>query len=139
MPRKPKALVFDAWSIIAYFEDEPAGGKVEELIANAHENKISLLMSVVNVGELWYVLAREVSEEEADSTVTELRQLGVEFVDAEWKLAQEAARFKSKNKMSFADCFAAALALEIKAELVTGDQEFRQVEGRIKVHWLSPI
>lgn len=135
MPRKPKALVLDAWSIMAYFEDEPAGEKVEELIGDAHENEISLMMSVVNVGEVWYILAREVSVEEADSSVTELRQLGVEFVDADWDLTQEAARIKSKHKMSFADCFAAAIAKENKAELVTGDQEFKQVE-EIKVHWV---
>jgi predicted nucleic acid-binding protein len=136
MPRKPKALVFDAWSIMAYFEDEPAGERVEELIANAHENEISLLMGVVNVGEVWYILAREVSEVEADSTISELRQMGIEFVDADWGLAQEAARFKSKHKMSFADCFAAALAKEKKAELVTGDQEFTQIEGQVKIQWL---
>jgi predicted nucleic acid-binding protein len=135
MARKPKALVFDAWSIIAYLEDEPAGEKVEEIIVDAHENGASLLMSVVNVGEVWYILAREVSEEEANSSIAELRQFGIEFIDADWKLAQEAARFKSKYKMSFADCFAAALAKENKADLVTGDQEFKQIE-QIKIEWL---
>ena len=95
-----------------------------------------MMMSVVNVGEVWYILAREVSEEEADSSIGELAQLGVEFIDADWKLAQEAARFKAKHKMSFADCFAAALTKENKADLVTGDQEFKQIEGQIRVHWL---
>jgi ribonuclease VapC len=137
MPHKPKALVLDSWSVLAYFEDEPAGQQVADVLANAHENKIPLLISVVNAGELWYILAREVSEEEADRSTAELRQLGIEFVDASWKLAREAARLKSKNKMPFADCFAAALAKENKAELVTGDHEFKQVEGQVKVHWVD--
>jgi predicted nucleic acid-binding protein len=47
-----------------------------------------------------------------------------------------AAQFKVKGKMSFADCFAAALAKENKADLVTGDQEFKQVEGEVKIHWM---
>jgi predicted nucleic acid-binding protein len=38
--------------------------------------------------------------------------------------------------MSLADCFAATLAKERKADLVTGDQEFRQVESEIKVLWV---
>jgi predicted nucleic acid-binding protein len=38
--------------------------------------------------------------------------------------------------MSLADCLAAALAKQHKAELLTGDAEFRQVESAIKVHWL---
>jgi predicted nucleic acid-binding protein len=38
--------------------------------------------------------------------------------------------------MSYADCFAAALAKLRKAELVTGDEEFKQVEGEIKIRWI---
>ena len=38
--------------------------------------------------------------------------------------------------MSYADCFAAALAKEKKTELLTGDKEFKQAEGEIKIHWL---
>jgi predicted nucleic acid-binding protein len=35
--------------------------------------------------------------------------------------------------MSYADCFAAALAKWSKAELVTGDPDFKQVEGEIRI------
>jgi predicted nucleic acid-binding protein len=38
--------------------------------------------------------------------------------------------------MSYADCFAAALAKERKAEVVTGDPEFKQIEPEVKVHWI---
>ncbi len=137
MPRKPKALVLDSWSVLAYLEDEPAGQQVADIIANAHEDGIPLMITVVNAGEIWYITARETSEEEADRTVSELTQLGVAFVDAGWKLAREAARFKAKGKMSFADCFAAALAKENKADLVTGDPEFKQVEDEVRVAWLG--
>jgi predicted nucleic acid-binding protein len=41
--------------------------------------------------------------------------------------------FKSSNKMSYADCFAAALAKLRKVELVTGDGDFRQVEGEVRL------
>ena len=51
-------------------------------------------------------------------------------------LARQAGTFKSKNRMSFADCFAASLAKEHKADLVTGDKEFKQVEGDIRIVWL---
>lgn len=39
--------------------------------------------------------------------------------------------------MSYADCFAAALARKRQAELVTGDPEFREVEDEIKVVWIG--
>ncbi len=137
MARKPKALVLDSWSVIAYFEDEPAAKQIADLIANAHEEEIPVYMSVVNIGEVWYILARGVSEEEANQSVKELRDLRIQFEDVNWELAQEAARLKSKHKMSYADCFAAALANNQKADLVTGDNEFKQFEAQVKIHWVE--
>ena len=136
MPKKPKALVLDSWAVLAYLEDEPAGKKVADLIADAHDDGIPLLMTVVNVGEVWYIIAREVSEAEADNAVRQLRDLGIEFVEADWKLTRDAAAFKAKQRMSFADCFAAALAKREKAELVTGDREFKSIEDEVKVRWV---
>jgi predicted nucleic acid-binding protein len=136
MPRKPKAIVLDSWAVIAYLEGEPAAEKVADHIADAHENEIPLFMSVVNAGEVWYIIAREASVGDADRSIRELRHLGIEFVDADWPLAHEAGGFKSKHKMSFADCFAAALAKDKKALLLTGDREFRQVQKDIDIDWL---
>jgi len=136
MARKPKALVLDSWSILAYLEDEPAGQQVADLIADAHESDTPLMMAVVNAGEIWYIAARETSEDVADRTIMDLLQLGIQFIDADWKLTREAARSKVKCKMSFADCFAVALAKENKADLITGDPEFKQVESEVKILWL---
>jgi len=136
MPKKPKAIVLDSWAVIAYLEDEQAAEKVADIIADAHEAGIPLLMSVVNAAEVWYIVARETSTSEADASIKQLRDLGIEFVDADWELAKDAGYFKSKNKMSFADCFAAALARQRKAHLATGDQEFKQVDNEIAVIWL---
>ncbi|MFN2494019.1 MAG: PIN domain-containing protein, partial [Pyrinomonadaceae bacterium] len=98
---------------------------------------IPLLMTVVNAGEVWYIVAREASAADADASIKQLRDLGIEFIDADWELAKGAGYFKSKNKMSFADCFAAALARQRKAHLATGDLEFKQVEQEINVDWLT--
>ena len=136
MAKKAKAYVLDTWAVIAYLEDEPSGAQVEELIATAHEEQIPIYMSVVNVGEVWYTLAREVSEEEADAGVKLLSDLRIQFENADWELTQEAARFKSQNKMSYADAFAAALTKVKKADLVTGDHEFKLLDGQIKISWI---
>ena len=136
MAKKAKAYVLDTWAIIAYLEDEPSGEQIEELIATAHEEQIPIYMSIVNLGEVWYIVAREVSEEEADASIKILRDLRIQFEDADWSLTLEAARFKSRNKMSYADCFAAALAKCKKADLVTGDKEFIPLDGEIKISWV---
>jgi len=136
MQRKPKAIVLDSWAVIAYLEGESSAKKVADHIADAHEQNIPLLISVVNAGEVWYIIAREASVSDADRSITELRHLGIEFIDADWTLAHEAGGFKSKYKMSFADCFAAALAKHRKALLLTGDPEFKQVGTQITIDWL---
>lgn len=137
MPRKPKAIVLDSWAVIAYLEGEAAAEKVADQIADAHENEIPLLMSVVNAGEVWYIFARETSVAEADRSIFQLRHLGIEMVEADWTLAHEAASFKARHKMSFADCFAAALAKQKKATLLTGDAEFMQLQADISIDWLA--
>lgn len=136
MARKPKAFVLDSWAVLAYLQAEAAGQKIADLIADALEQGVPLLMSVMNAGEVWYIFAREISEAEADKAVESLRHLGVEFIDVDWKLARQAAAYKSNKKMSYADCFAAALAKENKAELITGDKEFKQVESEVQIRWV---
>jgi predicted nucleic acid-binding protein len=136
MPKKAKSIVLDTWAVVAYFEDETAGEKVADIIADAHEQQIPLLMTTVNAGEAWYIVARQSSATDADVSIQQLRGLGIEFVDADWNLALGAAHFKSRNRMSFADAFAAALAKQREANLVTGDPEFRQIEREVAIHWL---
>lgn len=136
MPRKPKALVLDSWAVLAYLGDEASGQEVADLITNALENRIPMYMSIVNAGEVWYILAREMSEAQADGAVTDLTGLGIELIDADWSLTRLAGTFKARHKMSYADCFAAALAKDRKADLVTGDKEFKQVEGEVSIRWL---
>ena len=136
MARKPKALVFDSWAVLAYLGDEASSQAVADLIAGAHENRVPMYMSSVNAGEVWYILAREISETEADKAVADLVGLGIELIDTDWPLTRIAAGFKARHRMSYADCFAAALAKNHKADLVTGDKEFKQVEGEVGIHWL---
>jgi hypothetical protein len=59
------------------------------------------------------------------------------LVGDDLRLARQAAVFKASYRLSLADAFAAALAKEKKAELVTGDPEFKALEKEIKIVWLK--
>jgi predicted nucleic acid-binding protein len=128
-------LVLDSWAVLSYLGDEPAAAQIADLIASAHEADTPIYMSVVNIGEVWYIIAREVSAGDADACIKTLRDLRIQFVDADWELAHSAAQFKAHYKMSFADCFAAALTLQKEAVLVTGDREFEPLEKKITIQW----
>ena len=134
--KKPKSIVLDSWALMAYFENEPAAEQVADAIADAQENGVPLLMSVINVGEVWYATARRRSIKDADEAISDLRSLGIKFVEADWELTNIAATYKARGGISYADCFAAALAKQNKAALVTGDREFRQLEKEIEMVWL---
>jgi predicted nucleic acid-binding protein len=65
-----------------------------------------------------------------------LMGLPVEVVAADLDMAEGAGRIKAAHKMSLAACFAAALAIQKKAEIYTGDPEFRSVETEVKIVWI---
>ena len=128
--------VLDSYALMAFFEDEPGADFVRGLIHKAVESNTNLLMSIVNLGEVWYSIARTNSPELADQYIHEIKGTGIEIVDIDWALTRQAAAFKANGNISYADCFAAALAKTRKAELVTGDKEFRSLDDEIKVSWL---
>jgi predicted nucleic acid-binding protein len=66
-----------------------------------------------------------------------LSKLPIEAVPADLPLAKQAAAFQAAKRMSYADCFAAALAKLRGGRLVTGDPEFREVEPEIPILWLA--
>jgi predicted nucleic acid-binding protein len=131
-----QAKVLDSWAIIAFFENEPAAQHVEELLISSLERNNKLFICVVNLGEVWYSIARAYSPEAADTVVQQTLSLGVETVPVDWELALRAVRFKARGNIAYADCFAAALAIEREAELVTGDPEFEQFQDEVKINRL---
>jgi len=131
--------VLDSWALVAFFEDEPAADRVEHLLRRAEQEKLRLLLCVVNWGEIYHNTMRQVSQEAAEQKAREIALLPIEIVPVgdDLQLVREAAKLKAKYRLSYADCFAAALAKTRKAELVTGDPEFKQVQSQIKISWLA--
>ena len=128
--------VFDSWALLAFLEDEPSAAKVEDLIAQANESRGRLLISVINLGEIWYSLARSRSEKAADQAVDEIVRLGFKTIGVDWPLTRQSASFKARYRLAYADCFAAALAKINQCPLVTGDPEFKQLKKEIQVLWV---
>ncbi len=132
-------MVLDAHALMVLFNDEPGADEVENILLKAESGSPKLLMSVVNWGEIYYSILRGASQELADAKAHEIAGMQIELVpvDADdLELVRQAAAFKATRKMSYADCFAAALAKIKNAELVTGDRKFKQLARDVKIHWL---
>ncbi len=135
MPAAP--VVLDSFALVAYFRDEPGAEKVEALLAKAAATERPLHMTEVNYAETKYTLIRKDGLESWEASAAVLVGLPIEFHPIDRRLADQAADFKARHKLSLADAFAAALAKEKKAELLTGDPEFKALEKEIKIAWLK--
>ena len=129
--------VLDSWALMALFNNEPAAGAVEKILEQASAERHKLLMSVVNWGEIYYAVMRGASPNLAEQKIREIAAMPIELVAADLDQAHQAAIFKAAGRMSYADCFGAALAKLKNAEFVTGDLEFKEVEREIKINWLK--
>ncbi len=129
--------VLDSWALMALFQGESAADEVERLVSLAATDRHQLLMSVVNWGEIYYSIRRGASREMAEQKVREMASMPIEIVPADLPQTHQAAIFKATRKMSYADCFGAALAKLRHAEFVTGDPEFKGMEEEIKINWLK--
>jgi predicted nucleic acid-binding protein len=127
--------VLDSYALLAFFEDEPGADFVRSLLLEAEAGNVKLAMCVVNLGEVWYSIARAVSPTQADALIEEILAMSIEIVDAGWELTYQAATFKARGGLSYSDCYAAALGKLQQAEIVTGDREFEKLSGEITITW----
>jgi len=130
------AKVLDSWALLCYLEQEPGYEKIIELFEKAVESSKPLLMCVVNWGEVYYQVLRRFGDQKAQEIEQLIQTFPITLVEVNKELTREAARIKATKRMAYADCFAVALARLKKAELYTGDPEFKAVEKDIKVVWL---
>lgn len=130
----PKVL--DSWALLCYLEEEAGYEKIIHLFEKATELSEPLLMSVINWGEVYYQVARRYGEPQAREIERMIQSFPIAVIDADRELTREAARLKAGKPLAYADCFAAALAKIKKAELYTGDPEFKAVEKEVEVIWL---
>ena len=131
------AKVLDSFALIAYFRDEPGAGTTEELLVSAGKKDSPLLMTDVNYAEVKYSIVKKDGAQAWAEAAKILQGLPIDFHSTTRALADTAADFKARFKLSLADAFAAALAKERKAELVTGDPEFADLESEIKIVWMT--
>jgi ribonuclease VapC len=128
-----KEYVLDANAVLRYFGVSEGQGtnKVRALFEQAERGQASLSMSVINLGEVLYVLLKHVGESRARHYVQVLQHV-VTMVEADTAQALGAAEMKRKYKLGCADSFAAMLAMTLKATLVSADPAFEKLGKTLK-------
>ncbi|RPH53008.1 MAG: type II toxin-antitoxin system VapC family toxin [Desulfobacteraceae bacterium] len=133
--KKPK-YILDSYALLAYFQAEPAGAKVRTILKEASSGHVAAFMSVISLGEIYYIIARKRGKEKAAEITEDISRLPVDLVDVTTKRVLAAAHVKALHPISYADAFVVATAEEFSATIVTGDPEFKETESSAAVFWL---
>ncbi len=135
----PDIFVIDACALIALFRKEPGWEKVSLRIKQATDGEAMLLMHNASVAEVYYdSLYYDASK--ADQLLKSLNGLPVQFIShLNHDFIKAIGFYKTKYKVSFADCFVLATAEIYDAAVVTSDHhEFGPIEkdGRLRFEWI---
>ncbi|OGD24163.1 MAG: hypothetical protein A2Y69_04820 [Candidatus Aminicenantes bacterium RBG_13_59_9] len=127
--------VLGAYALLAYLKKESGWSRVRGILAS---KETDVLMNSVNVGEVYYILARERGLRAGEHFLSViLPGLPIAVTENTLEEVIEAARVKANASLSFADCFAAATAVREGVPLVTGDPEFRKLGKTLKIDWIG--
>jgi len=130
-----RRYVLDANALIGFFEDrEGTAGKIERLVGEALRQDLALLMSAVNWGEVFYTVWRRHGEASARQADARLQEMPIAVITVDRERASRAAALKQKLNLGYADAFAAELAIERGAWLVTADPEFSKIGNALSVY-----
>jgi predicted nucleic acid-binding protein len=129
-------FVLDSFAMLALLGNEPGSSDVADLLRRAMADQARMLMTWVNVGEVAYIVERRWGVERLHAALALMEATALEMVPVGRDLAIVAAHIKANHAIAYADAFAAALAQESAATLVTGDPEFKLLENVLKIQWL---
>ncbi len=132
-------VVLDAHAILTFLGQEPGWEEVEEILRTGEP-----WMTLVNLGEIAYILERASGARAADEVWANLRAetradgVPIRWIDTDDTLVRRAAAIKARGGISYADAFAAAAASVLDCPVLTGDPEFRVAEeAGVTVRWLG--
>jgi len=128
--------IFDSFAILAFLEGEEGAKRVQAVLEAARQEKAKVAFSVINLGEVMYIVERERGLAAAQKVLAIIEQLPLEILPATQERILSAAHIKARFRVAYADAFAIAAAQEFGGVALTGDPEFVEVEKIIQVEWL---
>ena len=132
-----KIILFDAHAILRWTQKESGYQKVKNLLTACRDQSATGYMNQINLGEVYYKTIRAVGIDRAKEFLENFFRLPVQIILPDSELIWSASEIKASYSISYADCFAAATALRLKATILTGDPEFKKLVSLVPIEWLS--
>ena len=134
------SFVLDSFALIGFLENEKFASRVERLLKQARKGKTLVYLHALHLGEVYYITLREQSQNIADLAFARIKAFPVKYIDIiDDELLRKAAWLKANYPISYADAFAASLAIIHNSSLLTGDPEFKKLGKKeaISIEWLT--
>jgi len=129
-----KKKLLDSFALLAYLKKEDNYEIVKSFLSS---DDVLLLINDINLGETFYILAKERGIEKAEYFInTIFPSLPLTHITNTFNDVLEAAKIKAEHSISYADCFAVATAIKENAPIVTGDPEFKKVQKLVRIEWI---
>ena len=133
MGAKASAYVLDSFAVLAYLAAEAGMPRVREVLRDASAGRCSVYLSLINLGEVAYIVERERGLARAQETLGLIDQLPIQILPASREVVMAAAHVKAEYPMAYADAFAVVAAQNLDAVILTGDPEFDAVKELVHV------
>jgi len=124
-------FVLDTSAVITFLENEDGADIVEELLEQAESGTINIFLSFVTFTEIYYITIQKKGQELALERIDSLEMLPIRRIESNNTIGKTAGEFKAAYRLSFADAWIAALAMNKNATLVHKDPEFECLENQV--------
>lgn len=121
-----KKYIYDACALMAYFQAEAGASSIEKLLYQAKKKEISIYLSLMQWGEILYLVERSFGKNEKEKMKETLYALPIILSPVTSDSIAQASHYKSIGGLSYADCFVLALAKTHNGIIVTKDPEFKK-------------
>ena len=125
--------VLDTSAILALRSDEPGSDDVESILRKADSGSVEVYVSFMTYMEAYYRVWRIEGEESAKRMYAELMALPVSGIGVTDGILLRAGAIKAVYRLSVADAWIIASAVELEASLVHKDPEFEQVQDIVSL------
>ncbi len=129
-------VVFDAFGILTLLQKEKGYETVKDYLERSAKGEIRAYMNLINWGEVCYMLMKKGKMIDAEELWEERKGYPIFFADPTPTRIKSASKIKGNYPVSYADAFCIALAVELKAKVITGDKEFSTVAD-LEIVWIG--
>jgi predicted nucleic acid-binding protein len=125
--------LLDTSAILALRADEEGADDVESILRRSESGAAEVYVSFMTCMEAYYRIWRVEGEEAAKYIYAELISLPISRIDVNDQILLRAGAIKASYRLSVADAWIIASAMEMEASLVHKDPEFEQVRDMVSL------